>query len=727
MRGWIRTLPERNPMAIFNLQEKTINAKIVYYGPALGGKTTSLKWVHHVLDPRHEIELVSLNTEQDRTLFFDFLPISLGTIEGFRVKLQAFTVPGQVKYNKTRKYVLTGADAVVFVVDSQEDPDRSNAVSLLNLDENLRANGINPEEIPLVLQYNKRDVPDARPIEALEREHNDRGAAAFDTVAITGEGVFEAFTEIAVQTLEDLVGRELGEAAGSNLVSSLRDRLLAQLAAVHPEIFPRPPLRQSSRRRRARPAPFAAARELVGETEEEDLLRQAVNSNMEVAGLLAEVNEARQELRRKVEELSVLHEAGKALSASLRESRVLEVLLDMALAGAGTEHGSILVPRSDASGILGRSVRGFLEDPLVDASRGVHPDRVLPDAEDAPVLLDRESRPDLFAEMVRREPGLREVALVPITLEGRAAATLAVYRHGTKAAPLADRLPFLRAVSAQGAIALQNARLFARVERFNRELEAKVEERTGELRKALDELRVLDQLKDDFLSSISHELLTPLTSIRSFSEILMGYDGTSDEERQEFLSIIAKESDRLTAKLQDVLDLGRIEAGRVSWSRERVEVRPLLNEVFGSLKERILERRVRMSLRRGKTLPSVLTDPNWLARVLRHVLKNAIQWSPEGGQIGLSFREDGDRLRITVTDEGPGIPEDAREAVFDRFRQIGAIDTDKPAGAGLGLPLARAIVRGLGGSIRIDSGEPRGTRVHIELPRARSGVSSVSA
>ena len=194
-------------MSIINLREKTINAKIVYYGTALGGKTTSLKHVHRVIDPEQKVELVSLNTESDRTLFFDFLPITLGVIGGFTIRLQGFTVPGQVRYNLTRKYVLTGADAVVFVADSQEAQLEKNIAALENLKENLAANGMDYETIPLVLQYNKRDLEGIVPVEELNRRLNERGLAAFESVATEGRGVFETFVEVAKGMIGHIAGQ----------------------------------------------------------------------------------------------------------------------------------------------------------------------------------------------------------------------------------------------------------------------------------------------------------------------------------------------------------------------------------------------------------------------------------------------------------------------------------------------------------------------------------------
>src|SRR5262245_41720810 len=152
-------------MSLINVREKTLHAKVVYYGTALSGKTTSLKHVHRVIDPDRRVELVSLNTEGDRTFFFDFLPIPLGAVNGYQVKLQAFTVPGQVKYNLTRRYVLRGADAVIFVADSCPGAFEDNLRSMESLVENMQVNGLDPARTPVVLQYNKRDAPDALPVE----------------------------------------------------------------------------------------------------------------------------------------------------------------------------------------------------------------------------------------------------------------------------------------------------------------------------------------------------------------------------------------------------------------------------------------------------------------------------------------------------------------------------------------------------------------------------------
>lgn len=180
-------------MALFNYATKEITLKIVYYGPGLSGKTTNLQHLHSVLSPERRGKLLSLATEADRTLFFDFMPVELGKIKDFSIRFQLYTVPGQVRYNATRKLVLKGADGVVLVADSQRMMREQNSESLANMKENLQANNIDPADIPVVFQYNKRDLDDIMSVDELNRELNPNGFPYFEAVAIDGQGVRETF------------------------------------------------------------------------------------------------------------------------------------------------------------------------------------------------------------------------------------------------------------------------------------------------------------------------------------------------------------------------------------------------------------------------------------------------------------------------------------------------------------------------------------------------------
>jgi hypothetical protein len=194
-------------MVLFNAATKELTAKIVYYGPGLCGKTTNLQHVYDTLPGDGRGKMLSLATQTDRTLFFDFLPIELGTIRGMKTRIQLYTVPGQVFYDATRKLVLRGADAVVFVADSQAPALESNKESFQNLITNLRDQGGELEKIPHVIQWNKRDTPNALPVETLDREINLYGAPTFEACAMRGEGVKETLTGVAKLVLRSLADK----------------------------------------------------------------------------------------------------------------------------------------------------------------------------------------------------------------------------------------------------------------------------------------------------------------------------------------------------------------------------------------------------------------------------------------------------------------------------------------------------------------------------------------
>ncbi|HLU26595.1 MAG TPA: ADP-ribosylation factor-like protein [Longimicrobiales bacterium] len=191
-------------MPLVNYSTREITCKIVYYGPGRSGKTTNLQYIHASVPESRKGRMVSLATETDRTLFFDFLPLDLGSISGFRTRLQLYTVPGQVYYNATRKLVLRGADGVVFVADSQPELLEENIDSLCNLHENLLEQDFDLQSLPVVIQYNKRDLPGVMPIDELEDALNFRGVPSFPAKAVSGEGVFDTLRAISERVLKAL-------------------------------------------------------------------------------------------------------------------------------------------------------------------------------------------------------------------------------------------------------------------------------------------------------------------------------------------------------------------------------------------------------------------------------------------------------------------------------------------------------------------------------------------
>ena len=191
-------------MSLINYASKEINCKIVYYGPGLGGKTTNIKFIYSKITPEQRGKLVSLDTELDRTLFFDFLPVDLGTVKGFKVRFHLYTVPGQVYYNASRKLILKGVDGIVFVADSQIERLEDNIESMENLIENLKEYNLSLDQIPFVIQYNKRDLPNIAPIEDLEKALNILKVPSFEAVATEGIGVFDTLKTVAKMVLRSL-------------------------------------------------------------------------------------------------------------------------------------------------------------------------------------------------------------------------------------------------------------------------------------------------------------------------------------------------------------------------------------------------------------------------------------------------------------------------------------------------------------------------------------------
>jgi signal recognition particle receptor subunit beta len=191
-------------MSMINYASREINCKLVYYGPGLGGKTTNLEYIYGKINPDTRGKLISLATEQERTLFFDFLPVDLGSIRGFKTRFHLYTVPGQVYYNASRRLILKGVDGIVFVGDSQAERMDANIAAMENLYENLADYGYDAQTLPLVLQYNKRDLPSAVPMDEMRAHLNPAALPEYEAVAVDGRGVFDTLRAVSKLVLKSL-------------------------------------------------------------------------------------------------------------------------------------------------------------------------------------------------------------------------------------------------------------------------------------------------------------------------------------------------------------------------------------------------------------------------------------------------------------------------------------------------------------------------------------------
>jgi mutual gliding-motility protein MglA len=193
-------------MSFVNYHTKEINCKIVYYGPGLGGKTTNIQYIYQKTSANNKGQMITLNTENERTLFFDFLPLDLGEIRGFKTRFHLYTVPGQVFYEASRKLILRGVDGLVFVADSQVERMEANIESYQGLERNLAEQGYDVSKVPMVMQWNKRDLPNVVPVEDLQFQLNKRKFPAFEAVATNGQGVFETLKMVSKSVLLNIKG-----------------------------------------------------------------------------------------------------------------------------------------------------------------------------------------------------------------------------------------------------------------------------------------------------------------------------------------------------------------------------------------------------------------------------------------------------------------------------------------------------------------------------------------
>jgi signal transduction histidine kinase len=264
----------------------------------------------------------------------------------------------------------------------------------------------------------------------------------------------------------------------------------------------------------------------------------------------------------------------------------------------------------------------------------------------------------------------------------------------------------------------------AEIRKLNDELEERVKRRTAELREAYRELKELDKTKDAFLSSVSHELRTPLTSIRSFSEILLNYEDDESDNLEEFLTIINRESERLTRLIDDIMDLAKIDARKMEWNLQRLEIGAVVQRAVEGVQGLLLEKELQLDVDLEEGLPRFEMDEDRILQVLSNLLGNAIKFTPRRGRIRIQcsrcadkgMEEPGRFICLSVADTGIGIPPEELPQVFERFKQVGDTLTDKPKGTGLGLSICKEILTCLGGEIRAESVPGEGSTFHVLVP-----------
>ena len=687
-------------MAQWSRTDRTLLAKVVYYGPALGGKTTNLQALHRLTDPEGRQKLVSVATADDRTLFFDLLPLALGHVLGYKVAIKLYTVPGQVRYDTTRRVVLSGADAVVFVADSDPARDRDNRLSWDDLRHNMRANRLDPAAVPVVVQLNKRDLPAAAPREALERSFGVAPGSAVEAIARDGAGVIDTFVAACHAMLQRLIA-VAEPATRRTLEAGDLERQIETAFA---------PFRSRERASRGGSDPRPATAIVPGSP---DLLENAVASSVALGAELADEHARAVRLSREAEAFRRLSEVSRATGASFDRDAVVDAAL-VSAAGVLAAAGAALVAR-DASGGA-RIVRAAGSGPgaLVEhAASSAMLGRML--SRTSPVVID-----DLAAELISLPPALRAVrALATVPVDPVDGAALLVAMPAPDGAVSDEDVRFLATLAGHLAVGLEKVRIYEELRDHRDRLETTVRERTRSLQCAYEELRSLDGVKDRILASVSHEMRTPLTAIIGAATFLKDYDGDR-AEREEMAAGILAASVALDGLIDGLLRAARLEAG------------PELALADASCAEVVAEA---LRLARAERRASVQLDPRVaavrgdaarLARALANLVDNALKFGPAGAPVEVRvgpcvLGRAGDTspgVAIAVLDRGPGLAEGEVERAFARFEQGGDPLTGKPSGVGLGLYESRAIVTRHGGTLMYLPRPGGGSEFRLSIPAA---------
>ncbi len=725
-------------MVQFDNQNRQIKIKIVYYGPAVGGKTTCLRHIHRITDPERRTKLYSLNTAADRTLFFDLLSLNLGRIRGYRLALQLYTVPGQVQYDATRRTVLAGADGVVFVADSQVDQRQATIDSLENLWQNMAATGIDRRTVPLVLQFNKRDLDPVQTVEEMNTALNPDGWPAFPTVAITGDGVLEAFTAIGERTLAsvaDKIGVGTSPQAIARLQEQMRKAMQPYLSsdgeglAVAEDVVV------------TVPAPGVDAGDVLSE---DVLVGEAVRANLAMTEVTTRLDIVTRQLERKVRVMDSISQFGRTVSNQRDPARVLRLLITDAIRLLQLQGASVII--IPGTGRLREAVvHGFRRDPLLSSadSTGESLAAGLLNAKQ-PQLLFRGSEGDVDGAAISaiETAGYTSALAVPMMTQEKVVGLLTAYGDSERSELDDDDLQLATVLASTAAMGYANAIAWRQLEEFSRGLEAQVEERTGELRRTLAESRrlaadveekknllehayrdlaALDGVKNELINRLSLDLRTPVTSLFTAAKILRRGENVPPEKHERLVTIIYDEGEKLLEIIQSVFQAAVIASGTRELERTAVPAQELFRKAIAPLRDLASQRDVRVQVLIPSGLEEVICESDSTEAALRAVIKNGIEFS-RGGEVKLEVRrvmqDDQPWLQLRVSDSGIGIPLDEREQVFEAFWQGDDSSAGKRHGIGLGLTIAKRVMENHGGSIAIASAPTGGTEVVMSIPQS---------
>jgi len=724
-------------MVQFDNEYRQIKIKIVYYGPAVGGKTTCLQHIHRVTDPQRRTKLYSLNTAADRTLFFDLLSLNLGRIRGFRLTLQLYTVPGQVQYNATRRTVLSGADGVVFVADSQVDQREANLQSLENLWQNMAAIGLDRRTLPVVLQYNKRDLDDIQTVDELNAALNAEDRPFFPTIATTGEGILDAFATIGERTLVS-VADKLGVGTNPKAIERLQEQMRKAMKPFMPADGEAAPddIEVTVSSKNVDPNEALSEEVLVGE---------AVRANMVMTDLNTRLDNVSRQLEHKVRVMDSISQFGRAVSNEHDPAKVLRLLITDTIRLLQVQGASVLIVPG-AGKLREAVVHGFKKDPLLAAANdtgGSVATGILDALQPRLVVRDIDGESESLMLQAVEGAGFTSAVAIPLVTRERVVGLLTAYGDGDRAYLDEDDLLLAGVLGSTAAMGYANAIAWRQMQDVSRSLEEKIKERTVDLRRTLAEsrrlaedlseknalleevhrdLKALDEVKNQLINRLSLEFRTPVTSLFTAAKVLNREVDAPPEKKNRLVTIIHDEAEKLLEMIQSIFQASVLTAGARELERRPTPAQDLFRKAVAPLRDLAKERDVRLQVLIPSGFDTISCERDSTEAALRAVIKNGIEFTHGGGDVKLEVRRvnrgDVPWLQLRVTDTGIGITEEDLPHVCEAFWQGEMEGEGKRYGVGLGLAIAKRVMENHGGSITLTSTPHQGTEVVLAMPQA---------
>ncbi len=750
-------------MVEINQSERIVRAKIVYYGPAAGGKTTNLLELARRADADRRGQMISVNTTQERTLLLDLVAVDMPAFHNFEMRFQIIAVPGQKMYAASRRFLLTGADAVVFVANSADDRWEETLESMKEMNEFLVAQKIDPTSVPVVFQYNKQDLPEVTPFEAMDRTLNARRSDSIPAVASSGDGVMETFSAALKRTVDDLCARfDLGKGIDggpsieewtrktmqmvfgwpeSEAPSEMEPEDTAEAAEEESELEATAPMEEARKEEavESEPAPTyvgeeegvtqalmdAPPRELgrlalnvrgAGPTAEsrvssatssptpeeaaESLVASYVEAAAELSDALEEQRQKHDATKRRLAELSAAIDAAQALLRGDPAEDVLQMVLERIGRGLGSEVGSLSLVRPD--GTLSMVVSKNLEtDPIFDIED--ENGKPMPDAlmaETEPVIFKRGDPGPLNAALEKVGNEYASLAAIPIRTHARALGLVCFYLPQEFAAPSPESMPHLSRLGQGLSLALEIASVNIASERLqNVEKAALVGHLAGQA------MREIGEPIDNLMKSVGNTLLQAPKGMIDTSHLLRELFSIGDDLvraqvlREGFLHF-------LSGRLPD---------------QGEISLENLFKRIKGDYEEPLRRTGIELIVNRHPEATKLFADDFLLRSTLLALIENSRSYLAgyDGGVIGVAAEPlDGDRVRIGVSDNTGALRKGESASIPDYL----AWSLDRRV-RGFGLTLAQKVVEHFNGEWHMSEDGERGNEISLTFPTSNGRVS----